>query len=104
MDGADDQVLTINSNSSPFTLSDLHWQVLKELAELNEQYFTKFGFVFLICATGKSAVEMLAFLKVTPTNVTFLVTSLGFRNASLTQRTQNYALRLVNKTKSPTFG
>lgn len=30
----------------------------RELAELNERYFEKHGFVFLICATGKSAGEM----------------------------------------------
>jgi OHCU decarboxylase len=30
------------------------------LAELNREYEAKFGFIFLICATGKSAEEMLA--------------------------------------------
>jgi 2-oxo-4-hydroxy-4-carboxy-5-ureidoimidazoline decarboxylase len=34
-------------------------QVLAELATGNEQYERQFGFVFLICATGKSADEML---------------------------------------------
>jgi 2-oxo-4-hydroxy-4-carboxy-5-ureidoimidazoline decarboxylase len=28
------------------------------IRELNEQYFTKFGWIFIICATGKSADEM----------------------------------------------
>lgn len=32
-------------------------QTLQELAELNDQYFERFGFVFLLCATGKSAAE-----------------------------------------------
>lgn len=38
-------------------------QVLRELAELNQKYFEKFGFVFLICATGKGASEMLEALR-----------------------------------------
>jgi 2-oxo-4-hydroxy-4-carboxy-5-ureidoimidazoline decarboxylase len=36
---------------------------LAELHELNLAYEDKFGFVFLICATGKSAEEMLEILK-----------------------------------------
>jgi hydroxyisourate hydrolase len=35
---------------------------IKQLAVHNESYHNKFGFVFLICATGKSAEEMLAAL------------------------------------------
>jgi allantoicase len=34
-----------------------------ELADLNGQYFDKHGFVFLICATGRSGAEMLGELK-----------------------------------------
>lgn len=34
------------------------YSVRRELAELNERYFEKLGFVFMICATGKSAGEM----------------------------------------------
>ncbi len=37
--------------------------VRSELAELNRAYFEKFGFIFIVCATGKSAPEMLALLK-----------------------------------------
>lgn len=37
--------------------------VLDRLSELNRAYFDKFGFVFLICATGKSANELLAALE-----------------------------------------
>lgn len=43
-------------------------EVLQELADLNEEYFNKNGFVFLICATGKSAAEMLEALKVRMNN------------------------------------
>ncbi|KAG5180412.1 putative OHCU decarboxylase [Tribonema minus] len=38
-------------------------QVLQGLREWNRKYDDKFGFVFLICATGKSADEMLAALR-----------------------------------------
>lgn len=33
---------------------------LKALQRLNDAYFEKFGFIFIICASGKSAGEMLA--------------------------------------------
>jgi 2-oxo-4-hydroxy-4-carboxy-5-ureidoimidazoline decarboxylase len=38
-------------------------EVLKELSEYNKTYEEKFGFIFIICATGRSAEEMLVFLK-----------------------------------------
>ena len=37
--------------------------VLEELAETNVQYEQKFGFTYIVCATGKTADEMLAILK-----------------------------------------
>lgn len=37
--------------------------VLEELAAANERYAAKFGFIFIVCATGKSADEMLGLLK-----------------------------------------
>jgi len=37
--------------------------VLKELKELNDVYEEKYGFIFIVCATGKSAEEMLEILK-----------------------------------------
>lgn len=36
---------------------------IEELAELNRQYQEKFGFIYIVCATGKSAEEMLAILR-----------------------------------------
>ena len=33
------------------------------LAEVNRLYYEKFGFIFIVCATGKSADEMLAIAK-----------------------------------------
>lgn len=38
--------------------------VIQRLATLNDDYYNKFGFVFLICATGKSAAQMLQALEV----------------------------------------
>lgn len=37
--------------------------VLQELMQLNQEYEQKFGFIFIVCATGKSAIEMLEILK-----------------------------------------
>lgn len=37
--------------------------VLAELAALNEEFSRKFGHIFIVCATGKSAAEMLSLLK-----------------------------------------
>jgi len=38
-------------------------EVITELAKLNSEYENKFGFIFIVCATGKSAQEMLDLLK-----------------------------------------
>jgi OHCU decarboxylase len=38
-------------------------KVRKELAECNRLYLEKFGFIFIVCATGRSADEMLAICK-----------------------------------------
>ncbi len=38
-------------------------KTLHALAELNQVYLDKFGFIFIICATGKSADEMLLELR-----------------------------------------
>ena len=37
--------------------------ILQELAHANESYQNKFGFIFIVCATGKSAAEMLGILQ-----------------------------------------
>lgn len=37
--------------------------VLRELLAANDEYESKFGFIFIVCATGKSAIEMLQILK-----------------------------------------
>lgn len=38
-------------------------ETLDELARLNREYEEKFGFIFIVCATGKSAGEMLDILR-----------------------------------------
>ena len=38
-------------------------ETLQQLADGNDAYEKKFGFIFIICATGKSAEEMLSILK-----------------------------------------
>jgi 2-oxo-4-hydroxy-4-carboxy-5-ureidoimidazoline decarboxylase len=37
--------------------------LINELADANKKYEHKFGFIFIVCATGKSAEEMLNLLK-----------------------------------------
>ena len=37
-------------------------QTLDELADLNRAYEEKFGYIFIVCASGKSSEEMLAIL------------------------------------------
>ncbi len=37
-------------------------KTLEELAQKNELYENKFGFIFIVCATGKTAKEMLGLL------------------------------------------
>lgn len=38
-------------------------EVIQELADLNQKYEQNYGFIFIVCATGKSASEMLEILK-----------------------------------------
>jgi len=38
-------------------------ETLQKLAEGNKKYFETFGFIFIVCATGKSAAEMLTLLE-----------------------------------------
>jgi len=43
--------------------SDASQDVMRELAEGNFAYEQKFGFTYIVCATGKGAEQMLAILK-----------------------------------------
>ena len=37
-------------------------EIIEALAKANNKYEKKFGFIFIVCATGKSAIEMLQLL------------------------------------------
>ena len=37
-------------------------ETLSALRDLNERYFERFGYIFIVCATGKSATDMLELL------------------------------------------
>ncbi len=54
------QHLASNEQQSVSTASD---EIIQALADANTAYETKFGFIFIVCATGKSAEEMLRLLK-----------------------------------------
>ena len=49
-------------------VSEASATVLGELAQGNKDYEAKFGYLFLVCATGKTADEMLAVLKLRLSN------------------------------------
>ena len=36
---------------------------IQELAQRNREYYDRFGYIFIVCATGKTANEMLSLLK-----------------------------------------
>lgn len=38
-------------------------ETTRSLAELNREYEEKFGYIYIVCATGKSSEEMLAILR-----------------------------------------
>lgn len=52
--------LAANEQSSVAQAND---NVLRELVQYNNDYETKFGHIFIVCATGKTAAEMLALIK-----------------------------------------
>lgn len=44
-------------------IAGAHEATLQDLAELNREYLQRQGFIFIVCATGKSAEQMLAMLR-----------------------------------------
>ncbi|MGI9280496.1 MAG: 2-oxo-4-hydroxy-4-carboxy-5-ureidoimidazoline decarboxylase [Endozoicomonas sp.] len=44
-------------------VNEANEQTLQALAEGNKQYENRFGYIFIVCATGKTAGEMLALLE-----------------------------------------
>ena len=51
------------SSSEQSAVDQANTNTTAELAEINRLYHDKFGFIFIVCATGKSAEEMLAIAK-----------------------------------------
>lgn len=51
-----------HANAEQGQISETSDTVLQSLKTANDEYFNKFGFIFIVCATGKSAEEMLALL------------------------------------------
>ncbi len=51
------------SEAEQAAVSTAAQETLAELANLNRQYEEKFGYIFIVCATGKSSDEMLAILR-----------------------------------------
>ena len=49
-------------------VNDAEKSTLNNLAKSNQLYEDKFGFIFIVCATGKSAAEMLAIINIRLTN------------------------------------
>ena len=45
------------------SVQDASSETLTELAQLNHDYEAKFGFIFIVCASGKSPEEMLGILR-----------------------------------------
>ncbi|MEH6611136.1 MAG: 2-oxo-4-hydroxy-4-carboxy-5-ureidoimidazoline decarboxylase [Halioglobus sp.] len=57
---ANTKALAAGEQASVDSASD---QIINALAEGNTAYEEKFGFIFIVCASGKSAAEMLALLQ-----------------------------------------
>jgi OHCU decarboxylase len=51
------------SEAEQAAVNDAAGETLQQLAELNQQYEQKFGYIFIVCATGKTSEEMLAILR-----------------------------------------
>jgi 2-oxo-4-hydroxy-4-carboxy-5-ureidoimidazoline decarboxylase len=57
---ADTKTLAAGEQSGMNAANEL---TIKALAKGNDDYLSKFGFIFIVCATGKSAAQMLALLQ-----------------------------------------
>lgn len=51
------------SEAEQAAVNDAASETLRQLAELNQQYEQKFGYIFIVCATGKTSEEMWAILR-----------------------------------------
>lgn len=53
----------VSANREQGQITEADEDTLMALADLNQQYLSDHGFIFIVCATGKSASEMLGLLK-----------------------------------------
>ena len=44
-------------------VADANEEIIRQLADGNRSYHQRFGYIFIVCATGKSALEMLNLLQ-----------------------------------------
>ncbi|WP_432468075.1 2-oxo-4-hydroxy-4-carboxy-5-ureidoimidazoline decarboxylase [Agarivorans sp. Z349TD_8] len=51
------------SQAEQAQVGDAQRQTLQALLQLNQQYLARYGFIFIVCASGKSAETMLALLQ-----------------------------------------
>ena len=51
------------ASSEQAQVAEANDATIQELAHLNNDYVEKFGYIFIVCATGKSADQMLAILR-----------------------------------------
>jgi 2-oxo-4-hydroxy-4-carboxy-5-ureidoimidazoline decarboxylase len=51
------------SNQEQARVSEADTDTQRQLRAANEEYLRRFGYIFIVCATGKSAAEMLALLR-----------------------------------------
>ena len=54
---------TLSASGEQSAVNQASEQVIAALAQGNADYLAKFGFIFIVCATGKSAAQMLALLQ-----------------------------------------
>jgi len=53
----------VSANREQGQITEADERTLKDLAEMNQRYLADHGFIFIVCATGKSAAEMLGLLR-----------------------------------------
>lgn len=52
-----------HATSEQGQVADAQEEILQQLQQCNERYEQQFGFIFIVCATGKSASQMLNLIK-----------------------------------------
>jgi 2-oxo-4-hydroxy-4-carboxy-5-ureidoimidazoline decarboxylase len=58
-----DQTDDVWARQEQARVGDADGETVRSLVEANERYLQRFGYIFIVCATGKSAAEMLQLLE-----------------------------------------